>query len=90
MERSVTVGTVNGQERLETFEPERSNALERIVKKVNGTVTVRSRLRFKNEIITVLFFKTVFLRSIRSISTMTKCRSRHNAGPGTDYQKTIQ
>ena len=32
-------GTVNGQERLETFEPGRNNALERIVENVHGTVT---------------------------------------------------
>ena len=32
-------GTVNGQERLGTFESERSNAMERIVENVHGTVT---------------------------------------------------
>jgi hypothetical protein len=36
-------GTLNGQERLGTFESLRSNALERIVENVHGTFTVRSR-----------------------------------------------
>ena len=38
--------TLNGQERLGTFESERNNALERIVENVHGAFTVRSR--FKN------------------------------------------
>ena len=45
--------TLNGQERLGTFESERKNALERIVENVHGAFTVRSRSRFKNERITV-------------------------------------
>ena len=54
--------TLNGQGRLGTFESERNNALERIVEKVQGAFTVRSRSRFKNERNTVnkssyLFFE---------------------------------
>jgi hypothetical protein len=45
--------TLNGQERLGTFESERNNALERIVENVHGAFTVRSR--FKNERNTVNF-----------------------------------
>ena len=45
---------MDGQERLETFEPERSNALERTIKNVHGTVMVRSRSRFENERMTVV------------------------------------
>ena len=33
----------NGQERLRTFEPGRSNALERIVENVHGTFTFQKR-----------------------------------------------
>ena len=46
--------TLNGQERLGTFESERNNALERIVENGHGTVTLRSRSRFKNERNTVV------------------------------------
>jgi hypothetical protein len=42
-------GKVNGQEHLGTIESERSNALERIVENGHDTVTLRSRLRSKNE-----------------------------------------
>ena len=35
--------TLNGQERLGTFESERNNAVERIVENIHGTFTVRSR-----------------------------------------------
>jgi hypothetical protein len=38
-------GTVNGQERLGTFESERSNALERIVENGHGTFTLTFQKR---------------------------------------------
>jgi hypothetical protein len=51
MKRSGTV--MNARKRLGTFKSERSNALERIVEKGQGTFTERSRSRSKNERITV-------------------------------------
>ena len=52
--------TLNGEERLGTFEPERSNGLERTVENAHGMVTVRSRSPYKNERITVFYTDIVY------------------------------
>jgi hypothetical protein len=65
--------TVNGQERLGTFESECSNALERIVE----NVTVRSRSRFKNKRITLQFCITLKLFLVLTGAALPASQGSH-------------